>query len=70
MGCHRLWCWGILLNSWQWWEQLEPVSSGCAGVAGAVEVDCMHVMQAGGDAGCAAKKQWLDRACGVAVVPT
>ena len=22
-----------------------------------------------GDAGCAAKKQWLDRACSVAVVP-
>ena len=23
----------------------------------------------GSDAGCATKKQWLDRACGVAVVP-
>ena len=39
-----------------------------ASVAGAAEVGCMH--GAGeGDAGCATKKWWLDRACGVAVVP-
>ena len=39
-----------------------------ASVAGAADVGCMH--GAGGDdAGCAAKKWWLDRACGVAVVP-
>ena len=37
-----------------------------AGVAGAGDVGCMH---GAGDAGCAVKKQWLDRACGVAVVP-
>ena len=37
-----------------------------AGVAGAGDVGCMH---GAGDAGCAAKKRWLDRACGVAVVP-
>ena len=29
----------------------------------------MGCMNGAGDAGCAAKKQWLDRACGVAVVP-
>ena len=39
-----------------------------ASVAGAADVDCMHGT-GGGDAGCAAKKQWLDRACSVAVVP-
>ena len=39
-----------------------------AGVAGATDVGCMHGAGAG-DAGCAAKKQWLDRACGVAEVP-
>ena len=39
-----------------------------AGGAGAAGVGCMHGAGAGG-AGCAAKKQWLDRACGVAVVP-
>ena len=39
-----------------------------ASVAGAADVGCMH--GAGrGDAGCAAKKQWLDRACSVALVP-
>ena len=39
-----------------------------ASVAGAADVGCM--CGAGvGDAGCAIKKQWLDRACGVAVVP-
>ena len=39
-----------------------------ASVAGTADVGCMHGA-GGGDAGCAAKKQWLDRACGVAVVP-
>ena len=39
-----------------------------ASVAGAAVVCCMHGVGAG-DAGCATKKQWLDRACGVAVVP-
>ena len=38
-----------------------------ASVAGAADVGCMH--GAGDDAGCAAKKQWLNRACDVAVVP-
>ena len=38
-----------------------------ASVAGAAGVGCMH--GAGAGAGCAAKKQWLDRACGVALVP-
>ena len=37
-----------------------------ASVAGAAGVGCRH---GAGDAGCAAKKWWLDRACGVAVVP-
>ena len=37
-----------------------------ASVAGAVDVDCMH---GAGDAGCAAKKWQLDRACSVALVP-
>ena len=37
-----------------------------ASVAGAGDVGCMH---GAGDAGCATKKWWLDRACGVAVVP-
>ena len=39
-----------------------------ASVAGAADMGCMHGA-GGGDAGCAAKKQWLDRACSVAVVP-
>ena len=39
-----------------------------AGGAGTAGVGCMHGA-GGGDAGCATKKQWLDRACGVAVVP-
>ena len=39
-----------------------------AGVAGAAGVGCMHGAGVG-DAGCATKKQWLDRACGVAEVP-
>ena len=38
-----------------------------AGVAGAVDVDCMCSAGAG-DAGCATKKQCLVRACSVAVV--
>ena len=39
-----------------------------ASVAGAAGVGCRH--GAGeGDAGCATKKWWLDRACSVAVVP-
>ena len=37
-----------------------------ASVAGAADVGCMC---GAGDAGCAAKKWWLNRACGVAVVP-
>ena len=39
-----------------------------ASVADAADVGCMHGAGAG-DAGCATKKWWLDRACGVAVVP-
>ena len=39
-----------------------------ASVAGAADVGCMHGAGVG-NAGCAAKKQWLDRACSVAVVP-
>ena len=39
-----------------------------AGVAGAAGVGCRHGAGVG-DAGCATKKWWLDRACGVAVVP-
>ena len=39
-----------------------------ASVAGAADMSCM--CGAGvGDAGCAGKKWWLDRACSVAVVP-
>ena len=41
---------------------------GVASVAGAADVGCMHGA-GGGDVGCATKKRWLDRACGVAVVP-
>ena len=37
-------------------------------VAGAADVGCMHGADGGG-AGCATKKQWLDRGCSVAVVP-
>ena len=68
MGHHRLWCWGILLDSWHGKEQLESGSSELPVVAGAVDVGCMHGAGVG-DAGCAAKKRWLDRACSVAVVP-
>ena len=39
-----------------------------ASIAGAVDAGCMHGAS-GGDAGCAAKKWCLVRACGVAVVP-
>ena len=39
-----------------------------AGVAGAVDMGCMHGA-GGGDAGCPAEKQCLVRACSVAVVP-
>ena len=35
--------------------------------AGTADVGCMHGA-GGGDVGFAAKKQWLDRACSVAVV--
>ena len=38
-----------------------------ASVAGPAGVGYRHGV-GGGDAGCAAKKQWLDRACSVAVV--
>ena len=60
MGCHRLWCQGILLNSW---HLFHLVGSG----AGAAGVGCIH--GAGGNAGCAAKKWGLVGAFGVAVVP-
>ena len=51
---------------------MAGTAEGCfiwvASVAGAVDVGCMH--GAGeGDAGCAAEKQCLVRACSVAVVP-
>ena len=39
-----------------------------AGVAGAVDVGCMHCA-GGSNAGCAAEKWCLVGACGVAVVP-
>ena len=39
-----------------------------AGVAGAVDVGCMHGV-GGGNAGCATEKWCLVGACGVAVVP-
>ena len=39
-----------------------------ASVVGVADVGCMHGA-GGGDAGCATKKRWLDRACSVAVVP-
>ena len=39
-----------------------------ASVAGVADVGYMSGA-GGGDACCATKKQWLDRACGVAVVP-
>ena len=39
-----------------------------ASVAGAADVGSMHGA-GGGDAGCAAKKQGLNRTCSVAVVP-
>ena len=51
-----------------WQEQLEPVSSGLL----VLQVQQMWVCMCGaggGDAGCAAKKQCLVGACGVAVVP-
>ena len=67
MGCHRLWCWGILLNSWHGRDSCSLFHPGC---------QCcrcsrcgLHVWCRWGDAGCATKKQWLDRACSVAVVP-
>ena len=55
---------GILLNSWHGRNSWSLFHLGCS-VAG---VGCRHGA-GGGDAGCAAKKQWLDRACSVAVVP-
>ena len=57
----------ILLNSWHGRNRWSLFHLG-AGVAGAAGVSCM-CGAGGGDAGCAAKKQWLDRACSVAVVP-
>ena len=68
MGCHRLWCQGILLEQLVWQGQLEPVSSGLPLLQGAADVGCM-CGAGGGDAGCAAMKWGLDRACSVAVVP-
>ena len=41
---------------------------GIASGEGTADVGCMHGAD-GGDAGCATKKQWLDRTCGMAVVP-
>ena len=54
-----------------WTADVAGTAGACfiwlASVAGAADVGCMH--GAGGDdAGCAAKKWWLDRACGVALV--
>ena len=51
-----------------WQGQLEPVSSGLP-VLQVQQMGAACVVQVGGDAHCAAKKQWLDRACGVAVEP-
>ena len=67
MGCHRHWCQGILMNS-----RVAGTAGACfiwvAYGAGTKGVGCMH--GAGwDDAGCAAKKWGLVRACGVAVVP-
>ena len=67
MGCHRLWCQGIFWNSWHGRNSWSLFHLGC---------QCcrcsrygLHAWCRGGDAGCATKKQWLDRACSVAVVP-
>ena len=68
MECHRLWYWGHSSEQLAWQEQLEACFIWVASVAGAADVGCMHGA-GGGDAGCAAKKWWLDRACSVAVVP-
>ena len=67
MGCHRHWCQGILLDSWHGrnsWGLVHLVAS----VAGAADVGCIHGA-CGGNVGCPAKKWYLVRACGVAVVP-
>ena len=65
MGCHRLWCWGILLTA-----GMSGTVGACiicvAGVAGAADVGCMHGTD-GGNAGCSALKWGL--ACSVAGVP-
>ena len=67
MGCHRLWCWGILLNSWHGRNSWSLFHLGC---------QCCRCSRCGlhawcrwGNAGCPAKKQCLGRPCSVAVVP-
>ena len=64
MGCHRHWCWGVPLNSWCGRNNWSLVHLGCWCCR------CgLHALAGGGSAVCAAEKQCLVGACGVAVVP-
>ena len=67
MGCHRHWC-----QAFFWTVGVAGTAGACfiwvASGAGTAGVGCMHGA-GGGDAGCATKKWWLDRAWGVVVVP-
>ena len=67
MGCHSLWCQGSLLNSWCGRNSWSLFHLGCQ-CCRCSRGGCMHGAGVS-EAGCAAKKQWLDRACSVAVVP-
>ena len=68
IGCCRHWCWCILLNSWHGGDSWSLFHLGCW---------CCRCSRCGlhawcrwgHGAGCATKKQWLDRACSVAAVP-
>ena len=67
MGCHRHWYQDIPLNSWCG-RNSQSLAIWVASVAGAVEVGCM-CFAGRGNAGCAAEKWCLVRACSVAVLP-
>ena len=65
MGCPRYWCWGILLNSWHGrnsWSLVHPGCQCCRCSGCRLHVLCRWGW-------CATEKQYLVRACSVAVVP-
>ena len=63
---------GMGVGAFFWTADMAGTAGACfiwiASVAGAADMGCM-CGAGGGDAGCAAKKWCLVRACGVAVVP-